>query len=398
MISLDHFRGLKNHKYLKKVFPISIAYGFYSWGWGLTTPIFAILINSITNDLFITGLVIAVWGIVGLVLDIPFGVLCDKWNVKKIMQGCLFGYIFLTIGYTLATNTWQIFTIRLIHSIFGALLWVAIWTYLFRNMKRDHTGEEIGFFSVFYDFAATIAPLVGGVIATMSFFLPFYLLSAFCAISLIIVTFMVKDLNGCQTKPFFYLLKHELADFKKIGVPTLRWFIFLTIVSYSIVAVIASFLPILLYEAGVSYGYIGLVVAIGILPAVLLEIPLGRYVDHKQRDIVAIIGLLGLGLSLVPMVFSLNLSVVIVSIAFYGIMSALVLILVNTIASNLAPKREKGAFSGTTTWFKDVGNFVGPILGGLAFKLIGTSWTMAILAAICVVSVPLFIMARKMTV
>jgi MFS family permease len=370
--------------------PLSLVYGIFSWGWGLTTPIFAILINSITKDIFLTGIIISIWGVIGLISDIPSGILCDKFSLKRILQFCLFFYIFITIGYALATNFWELLVVRIAHSAFGALMWVAIWAYLFKAIKKDHTGEEIGIFSMFYDFAATVAPIIGGIIATISFFMPFYILSVCCGISLLIISFMLKDYPPCQRKPFFFLLKKELGDFKKVGMSSIGKFAFLIIVVYSAVNIISVFLPILLHEAGVSYSYIGVVIAVAILPAVLMEAFLGKYVDHKQHENIIVIGLLGLGLSVIPLIFTLHIGFVLFTILFYGITSSLIIILINAIAFAMAPRNERGAFSGITTFFKDIGNFAGPLIGGFALKFAGTPWTMSLVAFICVISAGIF--------
>jgi MFS family permease len=392
----DFFRILHNKRALKLFLPISTAYFFFAFGWGLTTPIFSIFINNVTGDLFLTGVILGLWGIVGLFSDVPFGVLIDKVSPKKLIQISLAAYLLITIGYTFATNFPMLFFVRVMHSFFGALMWVAIWAYLYSKIEQKKAAQEIGLFSEFYDVAATASPLLGGLLVAVSFFTPFYLLSIFCFIAFMVITlFMPEQKNHKTHDGYFGLMKKEVFDIAKMGNVFYYLAIFLIIV-FGVNNIVLGFLPIILNSVGVGYELIGLIIAATTLPAVLLEVPIGGFIDKVGRNKAAVVGLGISALCTAILSFTLYVPVVIGTMFLFGISTVMLVLLSNAAASDFTPKMGRGCFSGIVTFFKDVGNFVGPILGGVALKFAGEPKTMLAIAIILAASaLPMYLMFGK---
>jgi ABC-type phosphate/phosphonate transport system permease subunit len=75
-------RHIVNFK--RVIFPISIAFFIYTFGWGITSPIFSIYIENVTGNLFLTGLILSLTTMMGIFLSIPFGIIEDRMNVKRV--------------------------------------------------------------------------------------------------------------------------------------------------------------------------------------------------------------------------------------------------------------------------------------------------------------------------
>jgi len=382
----DFFRILHNKRALKLFLPISAAYFFFAFGWGLTTPIFSIFINNVTGDIFLTGIILGLWGIIGLFSDVPFGVLVDKVSPKKLIQISLAAYLLITIAYTFATNFPMLFFVRVMHSFFGALMWVAIWAYIYSKVEQKKAAQEIGLFSEFYDVAATAAPLLGGLIVAFSFFAPFYLLSIFCFIAFMVITlFMPEQKNHKTHDGYFVLMKREVIDIAKMGNIFYSLAIFMMII-FGTITIVLGFLPIILHSVGVGYELIGLILAATTLPAVLLEVPIGRFIDKVGRNKSAVIGLGISALCTGILSVTLYVPIVIGTMFLFGISTVMLVLLSNAAASDFTPKMGRGCFSGVVTFFKDVGNFIGPILGGIALKFVGEPKTMLAITIILAIS------------
>jgi len=391
----DFFRLNRCKNAIKLFLPISVAYFFFSFGWGLTTPIFSIFINKVTGDLFLTGIIVGVWGLVGILSDVPFGVIVDKISPKKLIQISLASYLIITIAYTFATDFWTLLAVRIAHALMGALMWVAVWAYIYSKVEKRCAAQEIGIFSEFYDVAATVAPLLGGLIVTLSFFAPFYILSIFCFAAFIVITIFLPDIKNHKTHDgYIGLMKKELFDIFKIG-DVFYFLILFIVVIYSIYNVVYVFIPIILHQAGMGFEIIGIVIAVSALPAVLLEVPVGAFIDRIGRAKAALIGLLIAAACTFMLSITFNSYAVIGIMFIFGISSVILILLVNSIASKFILKKERGGFSGVVTFFKDIGNFVGPLFGGLSLKLAGVSNTMIGLTLILLITTPIFYFAFK---
>jgi MFS family permease len=389
----DYFRFNQCKNAIKLFLPISVAYFFFNFGWGLTTPIFSIFINKVTGDMFLTGIIIGVFGLVGILTDVPFGVLVDKISPKKIIQISLAAYLLVTIAYTFATNFWELLLVRIAHSLIGALMWVAVWAYIYSKVGRRCAAQEIGLFAEFSDVAATAAPLLGGLVVMLSFFAPFYLLSLFCFIAFIVITMFLPDIKNHSTHDgYVRLVKKEVFDVFKLG-SNFYFLVSFIVVFYSVANVVGVFLPIILNQAGMGFEVIGVVIAVATLPAVLMEMPTGKFIDKIGRSKALLIGLLIASACTFMLSITFNSYAVIGIMFVFGVASVLLSLLANSVASSYLLKNERGGFSGIVTFFKDIGNFVGPVLGGLSLKLLGVSETMLAMTIIMLVTTPIFYFA-----
>jgi MFS family permease len=391
----DYFRFNQCKNAIKLFLPISVAYFFFNFGWGLTTPIFSIFINRVTGDLFLTGIIVGVFGLVGMLTDVPFGIVVDKIPPKKLIQISLAAYLIVTLAYTFATNFWMLLAVRIAHALIGSLMWVAVWTFIYSKVGKRCAGQEIGLFSEFYDVAGTIAPILGGLIVVIGFFVPFYLLSIFCFAAFIVITLYLPDIKNHRTHDgYLKQMKNEIFDVFKIG-DSFYFLVFFIVVYYSIANVVGVFLPIILLQSGFGFGMIGLVIAVTTLPSVLLEMPTGAFIDRIGKSRAVLIGLLITAACTLMLSLTFNSYAVIGVMFVFGIASVLLTLLANSLASSFIIKGERGGFSGVVSFFKDIGNFAGPVLGGLSLKLVGVSSTMLTMTVILLVTTPFFYFAFR---
>jgi MFS family permease len=392
----DYFKFIiGNSRALRYFVPVSLAYFFFAFGWGLVAPIFSVLINNITGDLFLTGIIIGVWGIIGLVSDIPFGILVDKVSQKKLTQLSLGAYPLIVLGYTFVGDFWSLLGLRVVHAFFGALMWISIWSFIYAKAERMHKARDIGFFNELYDIGAVAAPFLGGIIALASFFAPFYLLSIFCLITFFIITLFMPDTKPTHPRvSYISLMRDELRQIKQIG-GMFYYLVFFIVMVYGINTLVYGFLPVLLNQSGIDFGTIGLVIAAASLPAILMEVPMGIFIDKVGRAKAAVTGMSVAAIAMMVLSVSFALPIVVFAMFIFGIATVLLVILGNAVASELVNRDQRGGITGIVTFFKDVGNFVGPVFGGLIFSTIGTSDTMLTLSVVYLIALPPIFAAFK---
>lgn len=374
---LNRFIG--NRELVKKTLTMSTTFFFLAWGAGFVTPVLNIYFKQVAGDFFFTGLLISILGIMGIIFAIPAGVLCDKFDTKRINQVSLLILSIVPLFFIFTKNPGYVLIIRAVEAVFSTLLWSSIWTHVYREVDNHSTASEVGFLSMSYDAAATISPIIGGVIATVSFFLPFYIWSIFTFIALALVTIKMKPMPPSKIDSFTYLVKKDWQILKefltqhKLSTVT-------TIFSYSLAAVVGSFLPILLFMSGLDYAKIGIVLAITYIPVLFLEVPIGEYIDKVGRGRALLLGILTLCLCTIAFALTLNFYLVLMIMVVFGISQVTTFIAATSITCDLSGKDGKGLMSGARRFILSVGTGSGPLIGGALFVLIGYSTTMLLFA------------------
>jgi MFS family permease len=69
--------------------PVSTAFFVYNFGWGIASPIFSIYVQKVTGNLFLTSVVLSMTTMMDIFLNIPFGVIEDRINLKRVLQAVL---------------------------------------------------------------------------------------------------------------------------------------------------------------------------------------------------------------------------------------------------------------------------------------------------------------------
>ena len=77
-------RHITNFK--RTIFPIPITFFIYTFGWGITSPVFSIYVKNVTGNLFLTGFILSLTTMMGIFLNIPFGIIENRMNMKLVLQ------------------------------------------------------------------------------------------------------------------------------------------------------------------------------------------------------------------------------------------------------------------------------------------------------------------------
>jgi MFS family permease len=351
-------RHIVNFK--RVIFPISIAFFVYTFGWGITSPIFSIYVENVTGNLFLTGLILSLTTMMGIFLNIPFGIIENRMNVKRVLQIVLLIYSALALLYPVADTFLSLLLVSVTRGVASSFLWLTSWAYVFAYAEKSVKGKEVGFFSGMNDFASALSPVVGGLISVLSFFLPFYVLSLTSLTAFVVVSLYLKEtpkpekasLNVQATTLLSYMRNSRFVKT-----------VFLIIVFYALINVYYSFLPIFLNSEGIAVPLIGVILTVALLPAVALEVPIGNLIDrHGIRKTLAVAAsLTTLTAVMIPfsnslyctlaIVTAFTMSYTVIFIALYSRMSAIM-------------GESKTAITGAIATFKDLGYTLGPLAAG----------------------------------
>jgi MFS family permease len=366
------------------ILPISSAFFIYTFGWGVTSPVFSIYVNNITGNAFLTGLVLSITTMAGVFLNIPFGLIEDRMNMKRVLQVVLLFYALLALLYPQANSFLPLLALSIGRGIASSFLWLTSWAYVFSYTDRAIKGKETGFFSDMNDLASAVSPIVGGAISIVSFFLPFYVLSATSFAACVVITVFLKE-SPAPGKASLGLQFARLSRYMRQ-----RRFlktVFLIVVFYALINVYYSFISIFLHSEGISIPLIGVILTVALVPAVSLEVPMGHLVDSRgiRSTLSVAVVLTTLCAILIPIsndfyyativVTAFTISYTMIFIALYSRMSDIM-------------GEEKVAMTGAIATFKDLGYTVGPLLAGYLIEAFGISDTFYAVGAAFILLLP----------
>jgi MFS family permease len=371
-------------KFNRVIFPISIAFFIYTFGWGITSPIFSIYVENVTGNLFLTGLVLSLTTMMGIFLNIPFGIIENRMNVKRVLQIVLLVYSALALLYPVADTFLSLLLVSVTRGVASSFLWLTSWAYVFAYAEKSVKGREVGFFSGMNDFASTLSPVVGGLISVISFFLPFYMLSLTSLTAFIVVSLCLKEtpkpekasLNVQVTTLLTYMRNSRFVKT-----------VFLIIVFYALINVYYSFLPIFLNSEGIAIPLIGVILTVALLPAVALEVPIGNLIDrHGIRKTLAVAASLTT-LTAVMMPFSNSLYCTLAIVTVFTMSYTVIFIALYARMSDIMGE-SKTAITGAIATFKDLGYTLGPLAAGTLMGFISVRDTFFIAGAAFALLIP----------
>jgi MFS family permease len=353
------------------ILPISLAFFIYTFGWGVTSPVFSIYVNSVTKNAFLTGLVLSITTMAGIFLNIPFSVIENRMNMKRVLQIVLLFYSVLALLYPQASGFLSLLLLGVARGIASSFLWLTSWAYIFTYTEKTVKGKETGFFSDMNDLASAVSPIVGGALSIISFLLPFYVLSLTSLGAFAVVSIRLKESPKPQKASFklqIFKLVSYLRD--KRLVKTL----ILIVVFYALINIYYSFLPVFLNNEGISIPLIGMILTVALLPAVGLEVPIGQVLDRGGiRKILSVaIVLTALTALMIPLSRNLYFTIAVVT-AFTVSYTAIFIALYSRMSDVM--NKDRVGITGVLATFKDLGYTIGPLLAGTMISLVGINNT-----------------------
>ncbi len=357
----QEFNALRQVRNFRRVFlPLSGAFFLYTFGWGVTSPIFSIYVNNVTGSAFLTGLILSITTMAGIFLNIPFGILEDRLNMKRILQAVLLAYAVLALLYPLATSLLPLLLVSVARGVASSFLWLTSWAYVLSYADASVKGKETGFFSDMNDLASALSPILGGFVALLSFVLPFYVLCGTSLGSLAVVTLFLKETPPRAAASFrtqAATLGTRVRDRRFLRT------VYLVVVFYALINVYYSFLALFLNQEGIPVVLIGVILTVALVPAVALEVPMGNLIDrHGIRKTLSAAVALTAG-SAILLTWSSDAFVVAVIVTAFTVSYTMIFIALYSRMSDIL-REDKVAMTGAIATFKDLGYTLGPLLAG----------------------------------
>lgn len=328
---------------------------------------FSIYVNNITGSPFLTGLILSITTMAGIFLNIPFGIIEDRLNMKRVLQVTLLFYSGLALLYPQVSSFIQLLVLSVGRGIASSFLWLTSWAYVFTFAGKKAKGKETGFFSDMNDLASAVSPVIGGVASVASFFIPFYMLGLTSLIAFVVVSIKLRNIPKQRSLTFGFQMSKIAQHFRD---SRFQKTVFLVVLFYALINVYYSFLSVFLNSEGVAIPFIGVILTVALLPAVSLEVPIGHMIDkHGIRKILSLAVVLTALMALMIPLFR-NPYYLISVITLFTVSYTMIFIALYSRMSDIM-SGDKTVMTGAIATFKDLGYTMGPLLAGWLIGLIG---------------------------
>ena len=357
----------------------------------LVLPLFALHLGA---GAAVAAAVFSLRGLGNMCMDVPAGYAAARLGDKYTM---LIGVGVMAAGGLLASRATSPVELAAAALLFGAAMstWLlARLTHISEAVPVAHRGKAISTMAGLQRLGNLIGPVISGYIAAAwGYGWVFLTIAAIAAFSLVVVIFAVgenKRGHHEESPGMLRLVPHITGRYRHIFLTAGVAVLLLTVLR----AGRQLLIPLWGHHLALGPADIGLIVGVAAGVDMCMFPVAGYLMDNRGRRVVAVacLGILSLGLSLVP----LTAGFVTLTLAAMtsGLGNGLGSGINMTLGADFAPARERAEFLGVWRLMGDCGSFAGPILMGYvanAFVLASAFLVTAALGVVGAVIVIVFV-------
>lgn len=270
------------------LFIISIIILLDSAGYGVIVPIIPDFVSRMNLSPIQVSSLYSLYGVVLLIFPIPFGIIADRIDRKTFLYLGLFCKAAALYGITLADSYMGLLAARTVDAIAGSATWTVGLAMIADFYPQETIGSKFGIAVAAGEGGSVGGPLLSGPLADYFNDIrpPFYLMSALCALSVVLVVFMPKPRKTSSSRSLLQDIKTLLSRREIIVIGL----IFLVVASF--IGMIEPLYPVYLRnELGFTRTLIN--IAFGTLTGafVIMMPPIGMLSDKIRPRKLIITGL-----------------------------------------------------------------------------------------------------------
>lgn len=330
-------------------------------GGSMVAPILPAMIEPLGTSREVIGLVMSVYTLCALVSTPVHGVLADRHGRKRVLVPAIILYGISGFSIALVKEFYLVLILRGLQGI-GAAGMMSLGVTLIGDIFTEKArAVAMGYRSSAQSLINTGIPFIGGAVATLTWFYPFYIYILAVPLA-ILVSLRLKtvEINTKTTlRDYFRSIFLVMRDKKTLWVYLSNLFIFILL--YCLIV----YGPIMVVdELGLSTMYTGLMLSVGSAMAAVTASQSGKlFYRFKNYKIIAI-GFLFCGTGLLLISFALSFLYLLGSIIIWAVGFGLVFPALNTIVTQLVSSNLRaGIVSGFTT-MTYIGQTLSPPLFG----------------------------------
>jgi len=369
----------------KAAFSLASVFGVRMLGLFMILPVFAIYGEQLTgySPLWL-GVAIGAYGLTQALLQIPMGILSDKYGRKPVILAGLLVFLLGSIVAALSTSIYGVVIGRAIQgmgAIASAIL--ALAADLTREEQRPKVMATIGMFiGLSFTFAMILGPIVADVFGLSGLF---WFTGFLTVLAMLMIQFMVPYSVNKAPRGDSVALPEQISKLiRHPQLSRLNWGVF--ILHMALTACFVT-LPKQFVASGLSLENHWQIYLPTLLGSFFLMVPFMIFAIKKQQEkpmFSAAVALLTSALFLLWILPSSFWSLVLTVVLFFTAFNYLEATM-PSILSRLAPAGVKGSVMGIYSSSQFLGAFVGGILGGFIASRYGEQTIFLAMALICLI-------------
>ncbi len=333
------------------------------------TPAFPKIIRQFGINEQQIGMLITVFTLPGVFLAPVMGILADRYGRKTILLPSILLFGLGGFLCTLAGSYQWLLFYRFIQGLGAVSLGMINITMIGDLYSGNRRATAMGYNASVLSLGTASYPAIGGALATLAWYFPFYLPLLAIPVGLVVI-FKLKNPEPEKSTDIIQYLKRT---WRSINVRDV-WGLFLITVLLFIILYgsYLTFFPLLLekqFEAGSLV--IGLTMSGMSVTTALVSSQLGKLRKiFKARTLLLVSSLLYL-IAMMIMTYAATWGIIIVAIIFFGMGHGMVIPNVLTMVVGYASIKERAAFMSINSMVLRVGQTLGPVVIGILYNLGG---------------------------
>lgn len=358
-------------------------------GVGIIAPIMPLYAATFGVSYSVIGIVVASFALARLFMDIPGGLLADRWGRKPLIVIGMAVFGFGGLIAVFATNIYYLVISRLVQGMGAAVYTTTAMVLVSDIAPHSQRGRYMSYYQGSFFLGTAAGPAIGGFLTELGGFrAPFLALTAISVVGTIFAAARLREslpVSGqtkISTSEVGYILKGLLANRNML------------ILGYTAIALFAlvsgvrlTALP--LYSAriaGFSAGQIGIVLGISALCGFVALRGTGPMIDRRGPKLMLISGFLLAAASSYAFTLTQNLYAMCAIAGFLGVAEAMASPAQATAVLGEADERHRGLALGSNRIFVDIGILVGPLVVGVLSDNYGLFAPFIAMSLLCVFS------------
>lgn len=361
--------------------PLLVIMAFVMSGMGVVTPVLSIYAQSFGVGATLIGLTITAFGLARLFVNLPAGMLSERYGRKLLLCAGPLIICLGSIGAALAPTFWSLVLWRFVQGVGSGIYMTVAFAAAADLSAPENRGRVMALNQTALLGGASLGPVMGGVLADLfDHRAPFW---GFAVVSFI--GFLVAWLSLRETKPATPERRSDQPGGSGIALLLAdRRFMAVTLVSFGTfftrTAAQWYLIPLVGYERlGLSLSFIGAALTVHTVANVVMLPVAGRLIDRFGQRTCILVSTALVALSLVLMAIATSVALFLVGLMLLGLSLGVSNPGTSAYATDHAPAGRFGPAMGMLRTMGDVGFVLGPIAMGLVVDF-GGNYGAAMLA------------------
>ena len=340
-------------------------------GYGIAMPVLPFYIDSMGGRGIHYGLLIASYGLMQLLFAPVWGSLSDKYGRKPILLVGMIGLGLAMLLFGLAAKLWMLYVAMILSGSLSSATLPAAQAYAADSTTKEERGGAMGKIGGAIGLGVVLGPGLGGLLASMSLAMPFFVASGFCLLTFLIIlaglpeSLAKKDRSQSTEIKFMQVRGLWRAFFTPIGFGLLA--AFMAIFGQTIFTSVFGLYALARFDYGPEQ--VGtILMAMALMYALAQGLIVGPLSKKFGEEKVIALALLGSSLGFVVILLTKTFITILLAIsAFILVNSLLKPSALAYVSKNAAGKQ--GQAMGVAESYMSLGRIAGPIWGGMIFDV-----------------------------